>query len=298
MARARNIKPGLFKNEVLGVADPLLTILFQGLWVLADREGRLEDRKLRIKAEIFPYRDGVDVDSLLNWLMNEGFILRYETNGSKYIQITNFKKHQNPHKNESPSEIPPPSEDGASSEKIGTTQHESVFVQKTSERAGLIPDSGFRIPDSTHRDPVQGRDANAAVCVDGFKPTEAGKVCKALKAAGVQRVNPGDLRLKTLLEAGATEDEFVGLAPQALGKGDGFAWILGTLTNQRKQVAEDAKAMHQGQLTKGKPPPLWHETNSGIKAKGVELGLGEFSEDKEPFYRYRQRVYEKAGVQA
>lgn len=51
MARSRNIKPGLFKNEVLGVADPIYTILFQGLWVLADREGRLEDRPMRIKAE-------------------------------------------------------------------------------------------------------------------------------------------------------------------------------------------------------------------------------------------------------
>ena len=61
MARSRNIKPSLFKNEVLGVADPLYTILFEGLWVLADREGRLEDRPLRIKAEarVVWQREGV-----------------------------------------------------------------------------------------------------------------------------------------------------------------------------------------------------------------------------------------------
>lgn len=86
MARARNIKPGLFKNEVLGVADPLYTLLFEGLWVLADREGRLEDRPLRIKAEILPYRDGIDVDAMLNWLQENGFITR-EPSGS--IQIVN-----------------------------------------------------------------------------------------------------------------------------------------------------------------------------------------------------------------
>ena len=90
MARARNIKPDLFKNEVLGVADPLVTLLFEGLWLLADREGRLEDRPLRIKAEIFPYRDGLDIESLLNWLVDNEFIVRYTCEGKRYIQVNNF----------------------------------------------------------------------------------------------------------------------------------------------------------------------------------------------------------------
>lgn len=76
MARSRNIKPGLFKNEILGVADPIYTLAFQGLWLLADREGRLEDRPLRIKAETFPYRDGVDMNALLDWLQAEGLSAR------------------------------------------------------------------------------------------------------------------------------------------------------------------------------------------------------------------------------
>jgi hypothetical protein len=106
MARARNIKPALFKNEVLGVADPIATILFIGLWTLADRRGILEDRPLRIKAEVFPYRDGIDADALLSWLDKHDFIQRYEVDGKACIQINNFEKHQNPHKNEEPSELP------------------------------------------------------------------------------------------------------------------------------------------------------------------------------------------------
>ena len=90
MARARNIKPALFKNEVLGVADPMLTLLFEGLWLLADREGRLEDRPLRIKGELFPYREGLDMDALLNWLASNGFIVRYQVDGKRYIEIDNF----------------------------------------------------------------------------------------------------------------------------------------------------------------------------------------------------------------
>lgn len=105
MARARSLKPGLFKNEILGVADPIYTLAFEGLWTLADREGRLEDRSLRIKAEIFPYRE-VRIESILDWLSSNGFIIRYKDGINRYIQVVNFSKHQNPHKNEQSSTIP------------------------------------------------------------------------------------------------------------------------------------------------------------------------------------------------
>jgi hypothetical protein len=90
MARARNIKPALFKNEILGVADPMATLLFEGLWLMADRAGRLEDRPLRIKGELFPYREGINVDGLLAWLASEGFITRYTEGDQSVIEIVNF----------------------------------------------------------------------------------------------------------------------------------------------------------------------------------------------------------------
>lgn len=120
MARARNIKPGFFKNEVLGVADPLYSLLFEGLWVLADRAGRLEDRPLRIKGEIFPYRDGLNVDEMLCWLESNGFIQRYTAQGKKCILVLEFVKHQNPHKNEAESDLPAPANQGTKPEEIGT----------------------------------------------------------------------------------------------------------------------------------------------------------------------------------
>jgi hypothetical protein len=138
MARSRNIKPGLFKNEVLGVADPIYTLAFEGLWLQSDREGRLEDRPMRIKAETFPYRD-VDMDACLDWLKSEGFILRYVVAGKRYIQVINFRKHQNPHKNETESEIPPPEEIGSSTEIIGTPPEEIGSTRADSLL--LIPDS-------------------------------------------------------------------------------------------------------------------------------------------------------------
>lgn len=107
MARSRNIKPGFFTNDELAEIEPLGRLIFIGLWTIADREGRLEDRPKKIKVEILPY-DDVNVDEMLNQLADKGFILRYEVNGNKYIQIANFIKHQNPHHKEVASMIPAP----------------------------------------------------------------------------------------------------------------------------------------------------------------------------------------------
>ena len=96
--RARNIKPAFFQNEVLTDVDPFGRLLFIGLWCLADREGRLEDRPKRIKMQLFAM-DDVDVPALLDDLDRLGFIRRYEIDGAAYIQIVNFSKHQRPHSN-------------------------------------------------------------------------------------------------------------------------------------------------------------------------------------------------------
>lgn len=142
MARARNIKPGFFKNEILGVADPLYSLLFEGLWVLADRAGRLEDRPLRIKGEVFPYRDGLDMDSMLDWLQENGFIQRYVVGGKKCILVLEFVKHQNPHKNETESELPAPTSDSTTSEEIGTKPEIIGSTRADSlSTDSLIPDS-------------------------------------------------------------------------------------------------------------------------------------------------------------
>ena len=147
--RARNIKPGFYKNEILSDCSLTARLLFPGLWMMADREGRLEDRPKRIKGEIFPY-DDFDVDALLEELSEHGFIIRYEAHGNKYIQIVNFVKHQNPHKKEASSEFPEPPREAeklldqpsnysASPEKASTSPADSPL---------LIPDSPLLNPPS------------------------------------------------------------------------------------------------------------------------------------------------------
>lgn len=93
MARIRTIKPGFFKNEQLADLPMTARLLFIGLWTLADKEGRLEDRPKRIKAELFPY-DNLDCEKELARLHTSGFVIRYEVGDLKVIQITNFTTHQ------------------------------------------------------------------------------------------------------------------------------------------------------------------------------------------------------------
>src|SRR6185437_5935992 len=105
--RSRYLKPSFFTNEKL-IALPMADrLLFQGLWCLADREGRLEDRPMRIKYHIFP-GDDVDVDASLNRLAEAGFVQRYEREGARFLCITGWTEHQKPHPNETQSKLPEP----------------------------------------------------------------------------------------------------------------------------------------------------------------------------------------------
>jgi len=110
MARARNIKPGFFKNELLAELPVSTRLIFIGLWCLADREGRLENRPKRIKLELLPF-DSVVVGQALVELEQHGFIERYEASGLQVIHILNFSKHQSPHGTERDSHLP--GKDGA-----------------------------------------------------------------------------------------------------------------------------------------------------------------------------------------
>jgi hypothetical protein len=149
MARARNIKPGFFANEELVELEFSTRLLFIGLWTIADREGRLEDKPKRIKMALFP-ADNLDVDEALDGLQKHGFIQRYEVDGGQYIQILAFSKHQNPHRDEKQSTIPAPCEHRAS-----TVQTQD---KHSSNRAdSLIPDplnSDSLIPESPNPDPL------------------------------------------------------------------------------------------------------------------------------------------------
>lgn len=216
MARARNIKPGFYANEDLAECSIWARFIFPGLWMLADREGRLEYRPKKIKGELLRF-DSVDAEPLLLELQALGFILIYDALGKKYIQIIKFRDHQNPHYKEAKSTIPAPDGwmdslglDAHSSndepgdddsmidgETLGSTENEAPMI---GGQTGLIPDSGFLIPDSGFSDPPIGgsgssRDrgerkapsaaAGIAMTLIGWE-RERGKVPRGISASNAQ----------------------------------------------------------------------------------------------------------------
>lgn len=101
--RIRSLKPGFFKNEHLCELSAWHRICYEGLWCCADREGRIEDRPRRLKAEIFPY-DDLDMNSLLWDLMHAGFIVRYcAPNLQPLLWIPSWASHQFPRSDEAES---------------------------------------------------------------------------------------------------------------------------------------------------------------------------------------------------
>jgi hypothetical protein len=113
MPRTRYIKPEFFNDEDLAELAFQTRLTYAGLWCYADRAGRLEDRPRYLKAMIFPY-DDLNIEKELQTLSTPKhrngmpFILRYEIEGKKYIQIVSWEKYQRPHHTEPESNIPPP----------------------------------------------------------------------------------------------------------------------------------------------------------------------------------------------
>ncbi len=145
--RARNIKPGFFKNEYLAELSPFARLLFIGLWLMADKEGRLEYRPKRIKAELLPY-DSVEIEKLLDELCNAHddsckFVSRYEVDGCQFLFIHKFVEHQNPHKNEKESIFPPFTNIPVITRQVPNLHHtnpaESVSLLLNPERGILNP---------------------------------------------------------------------------------------------------------------------------------------------------------------
>lgn len=147
-------------NDTLADVEPLGRLLFAGLWCIADREGRLEDRPRRIKAEVLPY-DDCDVDQLLDQLVRHEFIQRYQVGGEQYIQIINFSKHQNPHKNEADSVIPGPEDatytQAPDKHSTSTVQVPDMHNTNPADSLNMIPDSLNMIPSSAQAHQESGQ---------------------------------------------------------------------------------------------------------------------------------------------
>ena len=108
MARIRTIKPSFFTDQEIGDLGFAARLFFVGLWCHADKAGRLEDKPRQLEVQILPYdlkKKEIDGERLISELCPK-FIMRYEIEGKKYLQIRSWEKHQRPSPQEQESIIP------------------------------------------------------------------------------------------------------------------------------------------------------------------------------------------------
>lgn len=196
MARSRIIKPGFFNNDILAEIPPLGRLLFAGLWTIADRGGRLEDRPKRIKATLLPY-DECDVDKLLAHLHDRGFIHRYGKGLNAFIQVSNWDKHQQPHIKEAESTIPAPDEYHAGTvqepdEPTTSMEEESLVTSSISLTSSISKEVSARAPK-----PIREKETDNFTLFaeglweiyprdkDGIRPGRKAKFMEALKKVSV-----------------------------------------------------------------------------------------------------------------
>lgn len=277
MARARNIKPSLFKNELLGVADPMLTILFTSLWCLADKAGRLEDRPLRIKAETFPYRDNVNINGYLTELARLGFIHRYTVNNLALIEIINFTKHQNPHHTEKESEYPKYDAESTACVLTVNTPLNNGYTPADS----LIPDSLNPIKPSCEKKPKK---LSTGTKFDDFWNAWPKTQRKVGKAACLKK-----WKLKNLDDIADQIIQHVEDMKLTKQWQDGFEPAPATYINQERW--QDGVVNNDQAQTASKP---WFFSFAGIEDKARELGIVQIKNESPP--EFKSRVFKAAGL--
>ena len=110
MARIRTIKPSFFTDHVMAELPLSARLTYIGLWTHADDSGRAVDDPRLIKAALWPLDDKHTVkrvDTDLESLARAGRIVRYESDGRRYLAVVQWEKHQHINRPQE-SSLPPP----------------------------------------------------------------------------------------------------------------------------------------------------------------------------------------------
>jgi hypothetical protein len=96
MARIRSIKPEFPQSESMGRVSRDARLLFVLLWPICDDHGRTRAASRMLASLLFPYDNDApsQIDGWLSELQDENCIRLYEAEGSRYLEICNWLKHQ------------------------------------------------------------------------------------------------------------------------------------------------------------------------------------------------------------
>lgn len=135
--RIRLLHPEFFSDATLASLPDFTRLIFVGLWLLADREGRLLENYKAIDGALLPL-DQRSSARAISELAACGRILRYETPVGPVIQVVNFLKYQHIHPREKPSKLPGPAS-GSARKNNGPGPSASTSTSTSTSRAQRAP---------------------------------------------------------------------------------------------------------------------------------------------------------------
>lgn len=111
MARIRTIKPEFPESESMGRVSREARFLFIMLWLACDDEGKTRGHSRKLASTLYPYDEDAPklIDRWLAELERENVVIRYQVDGSTYLKVTAWAKHQKIDR-PSKSRLPDPSE--------------------------------------------------------------------------------------------------------------------------------------------------------------------------------------------
>jgi hypothetical protein len=130
VARIRSIKPEFWYDEELSRISRDARLLYIALWNLADDHGKMRGDTRFIKGQVFPY----DTDDIEPWLIELERIekvIRYTVDGSKYLMLKNFAKHQ---KVDHPTDSKIPDPEDSSREILASSPEKLALEQGAGNR--------------------------------------------------------------------------------------------------------------------------------------------------------------------
>ena len=160
MGRIRSIKPEFPQSEDIGRLSRDARLLFVQLWTLVDDEGRTRAASRMLASLLYPYDDDA-AELMTGWLAElerNGLIQVYNIEGSHYLQIAKWRKHQ---KIDHPSEsrLPPPAD---------------VLAKPREPSRSLAPDLGPRIKDQDReRKKERSQSSRGASLPDDWQPSDS-----------------------------------------------------------------------------------------------------------------------------
>lgn len=186
MARIRTIKPEFPHSESMGAVSREARLCFILLWTLADDSGRLRGNSRMLASLLYPYDTdaGSLMESWLSELEQQKCIIRYQADGSTYLQICNWLIHQ---KIDKPSRSKIPEFDESSrilaNPRERSSEDQRIKDHRIKERdqgsprkartVATAPDCPVDVPDDTWRDFLSHRVAIKApitqTAIDGIR---------------------------------------------------------------------------------------------------------------------------------